>query len=122
MELLISKQDAWNELANPYKVGQFRFGKKKWATDDDESEDLKMQDFKEMSLDIETASVNVKFKDKNKTEFEVYVDANTNLIVVKSNVWIEGEYVNLRPAAVTGRGLYGECDDYTVSADVEYYT
>jgi len=104
LQLLIEKQDAWNEGALPFKSALIDFTSPSLAA------------FTSMSLDMATATVTLSFADTD--SIKVYVDASTNVIVVTASLPLPLTYKinSLRTKATTDVPPL-QCDNSTISAD-----
>jgi len=108
-KILIESQSAWNEAAEPYKTAFIKIS----PTTQNLNKMTKSK-FTQMSLDMNTATVNVQFgKDLN---FDFYVDAVTNLIVINGSIPMTYEIERLRGMPTVGIP-FGDCFNYTISND-----
>lgn len=102
--VLLTKQDAFDELANPFKVGLVEVGTA-----------LTIEQFTSLSLDPSVGTVTAVFGD---VTVAAYVDMQTNVIVIESSTILSPKITNLRPEPIMSTGLFGDCDEQTVSSDV----
>lgn len=107
VNVLLTLQSAWDELAAPYKVGLVTVTHK-----------APLSSMSSFSLDTSTGTTTVSFD--NGETLTIFVDAAVNVLSVVSSAStpLSFSISNMRTSSESTIGPFGDCDNQTRSADV----